>query len=90
MTMCACGKPLHYTDPRNEKIVSEAVAKCGPDLIVVGPFGRYLVQRHYLALHGLKGSELVSLAKRGIIRNADGHKQGQDVFLAKDGITKGA
>jgi hypothetical protein len=69
---CACGKPLHYTDPETERLVTDMSAKLGETMLVsVGPFA-YRVQRHYIALHGLMGSELERLAKLGIVERIDG------------------
>lgn len=66
--ICACGKPLHYTDLELKKKVDEIVAKFGPEIEVVVEGARYLVSRHYVALHGLKGSELKVLAKEGKVK----------------------
>lgn len=66
--MCACGKPLHYSSPYIEEIVCEQVSKLGEEVEVTVAGRTYLVQRHYIALHGLAANKLGELAKNGIIR----------------------
>lgn len=63
MDMCHCGRPLHYTDPEVEAAVRKLVAETGEYVIVrVGQNGKgYLVQRHYMALHGIRAVDLPSL-----------------------------
>lgn len=65
--MCACGQPLHYTDPTRGTFVERMVEKFG-DLVKITslePDRRsWLVPRHYIALHGLQYAELPELAKR--------------------------
>jgi hypothetical protein len=56
--MCHCGKPLHYVDPAAERMVRRMIDQAGEFLIVDAPSGRYRVQRHYIALHGLKAEQL--------------------------------
>ncbi len=58
---CACGKPLHYSDPANQEIVQRYVDELGEyERVSVG--GRtWLVPRHFIALHGLKARELPTL-----------------------------
>lgn len=61
MKLCHCGRPLHYTDPAIQRIVSMMVADLGPD-IEIHCHGRiYQVQRHYIALHGIKAEDLPHL-----------------------------
>ena len=58
---CACGRPLHYESAPAREAVEELVRTMGENIVVtVGP-RRWLVQRHYIALHGLKAQELPSL-----------------------------
>jgi hypothetical protein len=66
--MCACGKPLHYTDLDTRFLVDGLVAQRGEFMEVSCAGKRYFVQRHYVALHGLKGAELPALAKLGIVQ----------------------
>lgn len=60
--MCACGRPLHYTDPRKQAQVESLIASLGIDVPVWVGDRCWLVQRHYLALHGLQSEELPTLA----------------------------
>jgi len=64
---CACGKPLHYTDAAAEAMVSRLVRELGEHIPVVVEGVRYKVQRHYIALHGLKAQDLPRLARQGIV-----------------------
>lgn len=59
--LCHCGKPLHYTDPLVADFTRGLIAENGPTVkISVG--GRvWEVQRHYIALHGIKAAELADL-----------------------------
>lgn len=57
--MCHCGQPLHYTDPVIEQQVKRLIRRLGPDIAVeVEGKGKYLVPRHFIALHGLKAEEI--------------------------------
>lgn len=58
---CACGQPLHYPDPAIREKVEQIVENLGPFVHVTTPEGTWRVQRHYIALHGLKAEELPSL-----------------------------
>jgi len=62
--MCHCGKPLHYgpniahLKPQVDKIVE----KFGPTVDIKVDGGKtYRVQRHYIALHGIRAQDLASL-----------------------------
>jgi hypothetical protein len=59
--MCHCGEPLHYLDKVNERTVLELVAEKGEFVDVTTPEGTWRVQRHYIALHGLRAWELPTL-----------------------------
>ncbi len=56
--MCACGKPLHYSDPLLQQMVQRAVDALGANVRVVVKGRVWLVPRHYIALHGLVAAEL--------------------------------
>jgi hypothetical protein len=57
--MCHCGRPLHYVDPTAEASVRRMIDLAGSEYVkVTSPGGDFLVQRHYIALHGLKADEL--------------------------------
>lgn len=62
--LCACGRPLHYTSEIAELYVRVVIANHGETLEVTTSEGTWKVQRHYIALHGLKASELPELAHR--------------------------
>ncbi len=56
--LCHCGRPMHYPDPSIQCAVERLIGILGEDIIVtIGPRS-WLVPRHYVALHGLKGAEL--------------------------------
>ena len=61
MQQCHCGKPLHYTDPVIQGIVQRQVDALGDYLLVTVSGKTWLVPRHYIALHGIKGSEVHEL-----------------------------
>lgn len=62
--LCACGRPLHYTNPEIERQVRWLIAEHGETVEVhVLGVGRYRVPRHFIALHGLKSWELPYLVK---------------------------
>jgi len=62
MEMCACGQPLHYSSPKLYEQVERMIQIAGDPLVTVTtPDGRWRVPRHYIALHGLKASELPTL-----------------------------
>ena len=65
---CACGLPLHYRDKAKEVEIQTLVDELGEWMPVSVGIDRYLVQRHYIALHGLKGDEVRSLMQKGIVK----------------------
>lgn len=65
---CACGLPLHYTDKAMEAKVTEQSLELGEWMPVQVGHMHYLVQRHYIALHGLRGVDMEDLVKKGIVR----------------------
>ena len=58
---CHCGRPLHYTDRATELMVKELVRQLGEYIKITVDGRTWLVQRQYIALHGIKGSELPTL-----------------------------
>jgi len=59
---CHCGKPLHYRNAEIERIAKMFVMEFGEYIPVTIPNkGTWKVQRHYIALHGLKASEVPDL-----------------------------
>lgn len=60
--MCFCGEPLHYTDPVVQNQVKKLIESSGRMIdITVVDVGTFKVDRHFIALHGIKGEELPSL-----------------------------
>jgi len=56
---CHCGKPLHYTDNRVKSFIQRMIKDCGEYIVVTLMGGTsYRVPRHYIALHGIRGSDL--------------------------------
>lgn len=58
---CACGKPLHYSNDVTRRTVERMVEELGPYITVTVGKRTWKVQRHYIALHGLKADELPNL-----------------------------
>lgn len=53
---CHCGKPLHYSSQKLQREVEAIVRMAGSQYVRVEVEGvTYKVQRHYIALHGIKG-----------------------------------
>jgi hypothetical protein len=67
MQHCACGQPLHYSDPAIERRVSRLVEQLGEYIPVEVAGVKYKVQRHYIALHGLKAQDMPTLVAQGIV-----------------------
>lgn len=63
VTHCFCGKPLHYNDPELRKTLDQLTADLGEYINVknISDGKEYKVQRHYIALHGIKGKDLATL-----------------------------
>jgi hypothetical protein len=62
--MCACGKPLHYSNPELLAAMEALITRLGPEIVVTTPTGSWKVPRHYIALHGLKADELSTVGER--------------------------
>lgn len=55
MTRCHCGRLLHYSDPKIRAQVEALIELSGSEYLPVTVNGRtWLVQKHYIALHGIK------------------------------------
>ena len=54
MIRCACGRPLHYSDPTIQRMVESLIEQNGPNVVISVGSRSWLVQRHYIALHGLR------------------------------------
>jgi hypothetical protein len=61
--LCACGQPLHYSDPAIQAYVELMIEELGPTVPISTPAGTWDVPRHYLALHGIDTAELPRLAR---------------------------
>ena len=62
--MCACGMPLHYSDPEKRKLIESLIKMCGEMVTIINSEnGRsWRVPRHFIALHGIKMEEMPQLA----------------------------
>jgi hypothetical protein len=74
VTYCHCGKPLHYTDRTIELMVTELVRQLGEHIKITVDGRTWLVQRHYIALHGIKGSELPHLGFQEVTNAQHGNQ----------------
>ena len=61
---CACGQPLHYQTPHAQELGEEQIRELGPHIRVVVADGKWLVPRHYIALHGIKAEDLSQVAEQ--------------------------
>ena len=68
---CACGNPLHYKNRLQQHMVQRFSDQLGAEVEIEIGTRRYSVQRHYIALHGLKASEAENLADQDIIRRIE-------------------
>ena len=66
--MCHCGKPLHYSDSMAEAMVRQLIDDLGPDVKVTVGARTFLVQRHFIALHGLSAEEVPHLGFKEVVR----------------------
>lgn len=56
---CACGKRLHYRNKASRVAVEALVIELGEYVNITVPgHGTWRVQRHFIALHGIKAAEL--------------------------------
>ncbi len=60
-TLCHCGKPLHYTDKQLEADLMALTRDLGEFVPVTVGKRTWRVQRHYIALHGIKGKDVSAL-----------------------------
>jgi hypothetical protein len=61
LAFCACGQLLHYDDTSREAQVQTLSDQLGDDIRVTVAGRSWMVQRHYIALHGLKAAEISRL-----------------------------
>jgi hypothetical protein len=55
---CWCGNSLHYKDKEFEQEVRHIVERFGEYIVIEQNGHKYLVQRHYIALHGIPSKDL--------------------------------
>lgn len=81
--LCACGRPLHYSDPHLREMVDAQIKQLGERITVRRLDGRaWLVPRHYIALHGLKADELGTPALPPFKEIYDGMTDQREKFLS--------
>lgn len=61
ITYCACGQPLHYSDPKLRREIEQTIARTSEELLVACGQRTWIVPRHYLALHPTKPIDLPNL-----------------------------
>jgi hypothetical protein len=61
VTHCHCGEPLHYKDTLLEAQLTDLTEQLGEYMPVTVDGKTWNVQRHYIALHGIKGKDLSTL-----------------------------
>lgn len=59
--LCHCGKKLHYRNQTTERMMQKLVDSMGEFVEIQCGTRRWKVQRHYIALHGIKAEELPKL-----------------------------
>lgn len=69
--ICHCGKPLHYSNPNIQNVVEQVIKSSGDEFVSIiihtkGVKRTFRVQRHYMALHGIKAKELPTLGFKEI------------------------
>lgn len=68
--LCHCGRALHYSSDDLREAVESLITRFGTRTEVYQGGRCWLVQRHYIALHGLKAAELPTLGFEEIRRGA--------------------
>lgn len=53
--MCPCGRPLHYQTEESARVMEQVVRERGEWLDLRVGQEPYVLNRHYIALHGLNG-----------------------------------
>lgn len=60
--LCWCQSSLHYPSAHDREQVQEIIDRFGPYINIKVEGGKiYHVQRHYIALHGIRGKDLGAL-----------------------------
>lgn len=65
---CHCGQPLHYADPKLKRAVEDLIREYGPYIRLSVGNRSWWVQRHFIALHGVRGVELPFLGFQEVIK----------------------
>jgi hypothetical protein len=65
--LCACGRPLHYSDPKVREMIEQIISENGERIKVTRESRSWMVPRHYIALHGLNSEELPFLGFEEVI-----------------------
>ena len=64
MERCPCGQPLHYTNDKVQHYIQDLIDILGSTVDVTVNGRTWAVPRHYIALHGINGSELARTAQQ--------------------------
>ncbi len=64
--LCHCGRPLHYTNEKIARVATDLVERLGEFMPVTVDGRTWLVQRHYIALHGITAATLPLLGFKEI------------------------
>lgn len=64
---CHCGEELHYTDMERKEAVEALIKRFGEFIEVKADGRTWKVQRHYIALHGIKGKDLATLGFEEVV-----------------------
>lgn len=56
--LCHCGQPLHYWCKETEEQMHNLINKMGRYVNVTVGNKTYKVDRHFIALHGIKGDQI--------------------------------
>lgn len=70
--LCHCGKPLHYTNPFAEQQMRVIIQRKGEYCRITTGGRTWLVQRHYVALHGIRAVDLPTLGFQEITEDEGG------------------
>lgn len=66
---CHCGRDLHYSDKNVKAQVEDIIDRFGPYINITIVDGKtYRVQRHFIALHGIKGKDLANLGFKEVVQ----------------------
>ena len=70
---CPCGEQHRYSNLQTAMAIDEIIEREGEEitLTIAETNKSYLVNRHYIAFHGIKAKDLKSLADRGIIKRTE-------------------